>query len=570
MRRVIFIVGMHRSGAAEIAGALQSCGFTAAPALDADAAPEPVAALNRALMAMAGSRWDRLPATLDISTFAVRSVGDWAQEDALPLALAAWDAAFEGADGAGEGDLVVHDPHLPAMLPLWLRAAGAKGLAAEVLLVHRGALDLLARLEREDGLGFGAAAALVTDTWLEMLAHAPAGARVVSHEAFAAAPAATLEALGYPPASPEAARALDAGRAAPGAAPWGAASGAAPHPMGLPEARPEALPRLALPGPLRDLDTRLARAHGSAVEAGDPDVAAKRARRAADRAYAGDTIFLDAFRDVAGDPLPAPAVAPGGAPRTVVVHCHLFKNAGSSVDVILKRHFGRRWVTTEFPVHGTVSNADLTHAFVRGHGELDVLSTHTGDWWLGHDAPDLRVLPVIFLRHPLLRIRSAYSFERKQDADTFGARIAKTHDFAGYVAARLERPTDYAFREFQSRRLAAYHSRLHADLMSAALHALDRAPYVGLVEDFDGSARRLETYLAAHFEGFEAPSARANITDSSDMATEDRIARARHELGEAVYAALMAENRVDLEIYRRAVERWPLPVPAPPVHSAAQ
>ena len=35
--------------------------------------------------------------------------------------------------------------------------------------------------------------------------------------------------------------------------------------------------------------------------------------------------------------------------RTIILHYHLFKNAGTSVDAILKRIFGDRWVTREFP-----------------------------------------------------------------------------------------------------------------------------------------------------------------------------------------------------------------------------
>ena len=260
----------------------------------------------------------------------------------------------------------------------------------------------------------------------------------------------------------------------------------------------------------------------------------------------------------AGSSLAAPrAVRGAAAPRTVVVHCHVFKNAGSSVDLILRRHFGPGWVTTEFPVHGAVSNADLTHAFIRGHPALQALSTHTGDWWLGHASDDLTVLPVIFLRHPLLRIRSAYSFERDQDADTLGARLAKTHDFAGYVAARLDIAHDHAFRNFQARRLAAYHARLKADLRTAALAGLERAPFVGLVEDFEGSARRLEATLAPHVPGFEAAAARANVTDTSGLAQDEKIARARAALGEALHARLVRENTVDFEIYARALERWP-------------
>src|SRR3546814_12165467 len=35
--------------------------------------------------------------------------------------------------------------------------------------------------------------------------------------------------------------------------------------------------------------------------------------------------------------------------RTVVLHYHLFKNAGTSLDKVLQENFGEKWVTREFP-----------------------------------------------------------------------------------------------------------------------------------------------------------------------------------------------------------------------------
>ncbi len=50
--------------------------------------------------------------------------------------------------------------------------------------------------------------------------------------------------------------------------------------------------------------------------------------------------------------------------RTIILHYHLFKNAGTSVDAILQRNFPGRWVTREFPIAGE-NNTALVEDWIR-------------------------------------------------------------------------------------------------------------------------------------------------------------------------------------------------------------
>src|SRR5690606_24093891 len=128
--------------------------------------------------------------------------------------------------------------------------------------------------------------------------------------------------------------------------------------------------------------------------------------------------------------------------RVVILHYHLFKNAGTSVDRILEYNFPGRWVTAEFKRKpGPLGNSDLVAKWIVDNPEAVAFSTHTA-WGPIPEKPGVRLISVLFLRDPIERIRSAYRFERQQQADTFGARLAKEHDFEGYVRARLAIPND--------------------------------------------------------------------------------------------------------------------------------
>ena len=405
-----------------------------------------------------------------------------------------------------------------------------------VLVVVRDPEAIALSLGRRNGLPLARSLDLVADYWTQMLACVPRDARILDADVFRTTPADALAAVGLPVA---------------------AGVTLAPGPA---RRRDELVPAPLVPAQLRVLHKGLREAHGRAVADADlPEPNALTHSRTAAKLYAGATYLVT-------DEPPLPAVIRRRRGRRLLYHLHIFKNAGSSVDVILKQNFGSRWRSQEFPGRADHSNADVVNTFMRRNAEVDAVSSHTGDWWLGHCDDDLTVLPVLFLREPLLRIASAYAFERKQVADTLGARLAKEHDLPGYVAARLERTGDTAFRNFQARRLAALDDRVPTDLAAAALRALDRAPFIGLVEEFEASLHRLEAAVRPLFPEFRAFNVRTNATASDaagpvDIAAE--VTRVRERLGPALADELAAANAIDSALYAAARARFAPPPPAP-------
>lgn len=536
-RRAFFVIGMHRSGTSAVAAALRlgrsqpGAAIAALPQDGAEAGFDPAAAvmrLNVRLLQMAGGSWDRIPLWLRWDDFSPVDFGAWCVETFAEVAGRVWDEAFAGT----EDDVVCSDPRLALTLPMWSHVASSRGFSPQVLLVHRAPGPIMASLSRHHGLSYPQAADLLADYWAQMLCRAPEEARVIGWERFCADPVATMEGLGLPPGSPDALRRFVR------PLPQAVSLGVIPPPF--------------MPKFLRDCDALLSSAHGAAVPQEATSLAGPCLEQRGDqKQLTGRTYLLAKPGNVATFNVIT------RRQRTVVLHCHIFKNAGSSVDALLKRNFGQRWTETEFPGRGGFSNADLTNSFIRTFDQYDAVSTHTGDWWLGHDDAALSVRPIVFLRHPILRIRSAYAFERKQEADTLGAKLAKQHDFSDYVKARLDIPGDLAFRDFQARRFAAFDDRNYTDVRSAAFRALERLPFVGLVDDFAGAAKRMEIYLKQDFPSFEAFDVRANATDASNASLSDKLERTLAELSDDVHERVLMENAVDLALYEAAGHKYP-------------
>ena len=193
--------------------------------------------------------------------------------------------------------------------------------------------------------------------------------------------------------------------------------------------------------------------------------------------------------------------------RTVVLHYHLFKNAGTSVEHLLKASFPGRCRTREFPSKGR-DNSALVAGWIKTTPRAVAYSSHT---MLGPlpQIDGVDIVSLLLLRDPIARIVSAYKFEQKQTADTWGAELAKSHDFEGYVRARLARDGDKQCRNFQANRLAMMRPG-KGSYLERAVAALDAITVVGFVEEFEATMADLEVACRARGLNFKGRSVRRN------------------------------------------------------------
>lgn len=207
--------------------------------------------------------------------------------------------------------------------------------------------------------------------------------------------------------------------------------------------------------------------------------------------------------------------------RTIILHYHLFKNAGTSLDRILKDNFPGRWVTREFAERGTL-NTSLVEDWIKSEPNALAFSSHT---MIGPfpKVDGVRILSVLFLRDPISRIVSAYNFERRQQAETVGTQIARENTLEGYVRTRLETKGDRQCRNFQVARLAALNPGPEPEL-DRAIEALSHLFYVGRVEDFAASIFEMAERLIPHFPHFTARSVHANMSERTNAELDKNLA----------------------------------------------
>lgn len=241
--------------------------------------------------------------------------------------------------------------------------------------------------------------------------------------------------------------------------------------------------------------------------------------------------------------------------RTVIVHYHIFKNAGSTFDSMLEATFGERWANFDKPQAAAYITPSEMAEFIVSHPNLAAVSSHHAVLPLP-EIPGVTILPALFLRHPLDRARSVYDFERRQGMEagpvSKGAEQAMKLSFADYLRWRLDATVNGVVANFQTVRLIHdpkfNRHKLTEDDFQLAWRRLRELPFVGLVEDFSSSV--LQFSKLAKRLSLEFTSNYTSLNQSQrESSVDSRLKKMRSELGEPLWSELIDRNEVDIRIY---------------------
>ena len=257
--------------------------------------------------------------------------------------------------------------------------------------------------------------------------------------------------------------------------------------------------------------------------------------------------------------------------RHVIMHFHMFKNGGSTIEAILEREFRGRFAT----VHGSHASSALDDddiaSFIAAHPNISALSSHH----LRYPLPSLRrtvLFDCCFLRHPLDRLHSVYSYLRAEPAE-LGAEdpILVLSQAVGprEFVMRLIDESPHFVSNPQTLLIATggeFTRPLDEADLARAIESLRRMAVPGLVSMFDESL-----VVAEHFLGPAFPSLRLHYVAQNVSRPlrnlDQRLAELQALWGADVYDELLRLNRLDLELCAYAeneIQRRFCLVPNPP------
>ncbi len=243
--------------------------------------------------------------------------------------------------------------------------------------------------------------------------------------------------------------------------------------------------------------------------------------------------------------------------RVIIIHNHIFKNAGSSIDWALRNNFGRAFVDHRDDKK-MLQGPSYLGPYLQNNPELIALSTH-------HLRPPLprpentRILTIMMFRHPLERVTSVYNFERSQSgAGTYGARFARKHSLREYVLWRMRPDVPPTIRNFHIFRSlpapVSWRRQLTQEDLAKAKEFVESVDLLGFVDSFDLSMVLFEQRLRPFFPDIDLSYRMQNVGQDLDETRQQRLERLRREIGEKAFDLLMEQNNMDLRLYGLARE----------------
>jgi hypothetical protein len=242
----------------------------------------------------------------------------------------------------------------------------------------------------------------------------------------------------------------------------------------------------------------------------------------------------------------------------ILIHYHIFKNAGTSFEWALEQSFGNRFMRYDKEIPWATISAEECVGFLSSAPESLALSSHQ----LMLPPPQVRgrrVYTSILIRDPIARIRSIYSFERRQEVPSPGAIKAKELDFKGYVEWRLA-ATPAMLCNYQAHFCARTKAGSDGSVknpehrLQRAVGNLDQIDIVGTVERYDAWLALAQSILIRAFPNILLVSTRQNVTNA--QATEDRqvaiLDDLVNDLGRPLAEQLVRNNELDMRLHQVA------------------
>lgn len=244
--------------------------------------------------------------------------------------------------------------------------------------------------------------------------------------------------------------------------------------------------------------------------------------------------------------------------REILLHYHLFKNAGTSIEKLLRDSLGAAWASWDKPEPGAKISGAQMQSWLEAHPKIKAVSSHQ----LVPPSPvgDFKITPIVFLREPLSRVRSAWLFEWQKQLGLNEPKGSLT----AYIEEKFKQQNTSVIANFQVSRLSNTNyddvkQRLHRynhELLPAACRFIDSLPFVGLVDRFSDSLMLMETALDKRFPELVVREHRENVTESASSTVERKLDRLHRDIGNDLFDELCVRNCLDLQLYRYAEGRF--------------
>ena len=233
--------------------------------------------------------------------------------------------------------------------------------------------------------------------------------------------------------------------------------------------------------------------------------------------------------------------------REIILHNHIYKNAGTSIDLVFEN--SNIFVTNiENENFLGVSEHDISQ-IIRANPSLEVITSHTLLKDAPLDTPDIRYIDLLCIRHPINRLLSMYKYEIKGK---------KKYSFLDFINVCIKsRPYDYF--SCQTTRLGAFgqfYFPPNEMIFDLAVSRILKCRFLMTVEQLKigfQTFKKLNPTLKISRKIYIPDVIRIENSSFKDLFNDEAKRHAlKNEIGDDRYNKILLDNNWDVELYEAA------------------
>lgn len=243
-----------------------------------------------------------------------------------------------------------------------------------------------------------------------------------------------------------------------------------------------------------------------------------------------------------------------GGCSTLLIHYHIFKNAGTTVDWALAGNFGEGFARLDSDDRSGILRPEDLFEFVERHPKVRAISSHT----LPPPKPDVAqflFLDLILIRNPLDRLMSTYEFYRRTEFDNDPLSVMARRFKPAQFFSFLIESHPHLVNNGQVNYLNGGRRICRESDLKRAIRVIENCSVSGVTELFDVFMVTAEQTLQAHFGPLDFSYLAQNVTPGRAPDLNGRLERIKEECGTEAYERLRKLNRMDLDLFEVVTER---------------
>lgn len=239
--------------------------------------------------------------------------------------------------------------------------------------------------------------------------------------------------------------------------------------------------------------------------------------------------------------------------RFVILHYHILKNAGTTLENILDHNFGERLARLDTEHRdGRIEQEDILD-YLERNPAIEAISSHQ----IHYPVPRARgffFFDWCFLRDPVDRLRSTYDYFRRHPAEGDPlSEAANELEFGAYIRCLLERFPEQVDNP-QTNLLAngAADRETYASDFEPALRRMLETVFLGVVDLYEQSVAAGRYRMRAVFPSLDFGQPAANVSRGLGGSLASRRLQFRKAVGPDVYRQVLRLNALDFRLLRAA------------------